>query len=86
MPDTWVHAVIHVIVENQLAMGIAAVESALERMLAEGLNRHEAIHAIGSVLIGEINDGVRDNKGGDLTPAYYEALSELTAAKWRSLA
>jgi hypothetical protein len=47
------HAANHVIVENQLAMGDATVVPAtLARLMQEGLDRHDAIHAIGSVLVG----------------------------------
>jgi hypothetical protein len=45
------HATTHVIVENQVALGDTFVARAvLLRLVAEGLDRHEAIHAIGSVL------------------------------------
>jgi hypothetical protein len=47
------HATAHVIVENQAAMGDATVVPAtLDRLMREGLDRHDAIHAIGSVLVG----------------------------------
>jgi hypothetical protein len=50
LPDKTVHALIHVIVENQVALGDKyPVKSVLSRLIAEGLNRHEAVHAIGSV-------------------------------------
>lgn len=45
------HAAIHTIVENQLAQGEQAiVQDTLQQLLADGLTRHEAIHAIGPVL------------------------------------
>jgi hypothetical protein len=45
------HATIHAIIENQLAEGGDRVIVAnFERVLAGGLNRHEAIHAMGSAL------------------------------------
>ena len=45
------HATIHVIVENQVALGDTfAARAVLLRLIAEGLDRHEAVHAIGSVL------------------------------------
>lgn len=41
------HAMTHVVVENQLALGEATpVPTTLERLMDEGLDRHEAIHAI----------------------------------------
>ena len=47
------HGTVHVVVENELAMGDATVVPAtLDRLMREGLDRHDAIHAIGSVLVG----------------------------------
>jgi hypothetical protein len=41
-----------VIVENQVALGDTfAARAVLLRLMAEGLDRHEAIYAIGSVLV-----------------------------------
>ena len=42
------HAVIHIAVETQLAEGHVATTAAMDRLIAEGLERHEALHAIGS--------------------------------------
>jgi hypothetical protein len=42
-----------VAVETQLAEGHAEATAALDRLLQEGLDRHEALHAIGSVLAEE---------------------------------
>lgn len=51
MPNPRLHALTHVIVENQLAVDQPGeVRPTLERLLAGGLTRHEAIHAIGSVV------------------------------------
>ena len=47
LPNAQLHAVIHVVVENQVALGEDVVVNALARLQAEGLNRHEALHAIG---------------------------------------
>jgi hypothetical protein len=84
------HAVIHAAVESQIAMGDdLPVRRTLLRLLAEGLDRHEAIHAIGSVLAGHLNDLLRKGDA-DALPAsrddrnalYYSALEELTAEDW----
>ena len=54
LPNATGHAIAHVIVENQIALGDElAVERTLNRLVAEGLDRHDAIHAIGSVLVGD---------------------------------
>ena len=47
LPDKTVHALIHVIVENQVALGDKyPVKSVLSRLIAEGLNRHEAVLSV----------------------------------------
>ncbi len=49
LPDLNIHATVHQIVENQLAENFPDVVEALDRLMHQGLNRHEAIHAIASV-------------------------------------
>src|SRR5438132_9770600 len=44
------HASIHTVVENQLALNDEPVVRALARLRTEGLSRHDAVHAIGSVV------------------------------------
>ena len=52
LADESLHATTHVIVENQVALGDTfAAPAVLLRLMAEGLDRHEAIYAIGSVLV-----------------------------------
>jgi hypothetical protein len=80
------HGVVHAIVENQVALGDATVVPAtLARLMDEGLNRHDAIHAVGSVLMGIVFDVIskKDDGGGDLNAKYGRELAELTAASWR---
>ncbi len=51
LPSPRSHAAIHLVIENQVAMGDEIpVAATLQRLLAEGLGRHDAVHAIGSVL------------------------------------
>lgn len=80
------HAATHVIVENQAAMGDAtAVPATLARLMQEGLTRHDAVHAIGSVLMGIIFD--MSTKHRDFNAEEYSrALAALTADNWRSQA
>jgi Domain of unknown function (DUF1841) len=86
MPNGHLHASMHVIVENQLAMRIPQVTSALNRMLAQGLDRHEAIHAVASVLSNHIYEALRNPEAGtDLNQAYLRDLEGLIAEKWLSL-
>ncbi len=83
IPITQLHAAIHTIVENQLAEKIEVTKDALGRLCAEGLERHEAIHAIGSVRIGHIQSLQADAKAPDPNALYSQALQRLTASSWR---
>jgi hypothetical protein len=51
LPNAQLHAVIHVVVENQLALGEEVVVETLARLQREGLGRHDGVHAIGSFLL-----------------------------------
>jgi hypothetical protein len=78
------HAVIHATVETQLAEGHAAAAAALRRLVGEGLDRHEAIHAIGAVVADQIYATM---KGTAFDPAEYERrLHQLDLASWRRMA
>jgi hypothetical protein len=86
-PNAKVHAVIHVVVERQIALGDETpVRRTVQRLMSEGLDRHEAIHAVGLVLAGHMNDLVRGGEpktDEDPNTAYYAALATLTAEEWR---
>lgn len=87
LPNRRLHAAIHVVVENQVAMGDELpVRRCLDRLQAEGLDRHEAIHAIGSVVADHMVDLLKTRvPGGDPHAAYWAELERLTAETWRSL-
>jgi hypothetical protein len=84
LPNERLHAAIHVVVENQVAVGDELpVRRALERLQGEGLDRHEAIHAIGSVLAGHIHDLMkRGAPSRDPNRPYWAELETLTAEGW----
>ncbi|MDH3663348.1 MAG: hypothetical protein OEU92_25585 [Alphaproteobacteria bacterium] len=83
LPSPDVHAVAHVIVENQVALADETpVASVMERLMLEGLDRHEAIHAIGYVLMGALHGAAQGDNEADPTSAYYRELMQLTAKKW----
>jgi len=81
------HAMAHVLVEHQIAVGDAMpVRRTLDRLMRQGLNRHDAIHAIGAVLFEQMRN-VTANRGADpdtdLNIPYFAALERLTPESWR---
>jgi hypothetical protein len=85
LPNAQLHAVIHVVIENQLALGETVVFETLARLQSEGLSRHDALHAIGSVLASDLYELMQD--GSEATGVaygrYLERLQKLTAEDWR---
>ncbi len=87
MPRLRLHAAIHMVVENQVALGDETpVPETLDRLQQEGLNRHDAIHAIGSVLAEHLHEITTDGANGDATEKYFFRIKELTAKTWLSQA
>jgi hypothetical protein len=71
------HAAVHAVVENQLALGQPPhVRAALERLMAQGMTRHEAVHEVGTVVSELIFDLVKKKRPFD-PAAYAEALDGL---------
>jgi len=85
LPNATLHTLIHVIVENQIAMGDdLPVAGILNRLLAEGLDRHDALHAIGSVLVQHMHGILSGSASAeDVNPQYFDDLSKLTAEGWK---
>jgi hypothetical protein len=86
LPNSQLHAVVHVVIENQLALGEEMVVSTLARLQGEGLSRHDALHAIGSVLAEDLYDLMHDEHASTGEPyrRYLERLQKLTARNWRA--
>jgi hypothetical protein len=84
VPQLTLHATIHTVVENQVALGEAEVIDALVRLRAEGLTRHDAVHAVGMVLAEHIYDLLKSTSGttSDPNAPYLDRLRRLTAAEW----
>jgi thioesterase domain-containing protein len=84
LPRLKAHATIHAIVENQVAMGDEIpVRRTLERLQREGLDRHDAIHAVAWVLVLHLHDALNQAlPPGNPHAAYYAELEKLTAEKW----
>jgi hypothetical protein len=78
------HALMHVIVENQLAGGDPPeVRATLERLSRAGVARHDAIHALGSVVAEAIFNILKHKTAFD-REATVRALHELQPEHWRS--
>lgn len=87
LPDMLGHVVLHTIVENQLAAGDGAAMRALRRLMADGLTRHESVHAIAAVNFNFLSKTVRgeqDWPSEDINLLVGKALDALTAEKWLS--
>jgi hypothetical protein len=85
LPNETIHAVMHVIVENQVALGDSfPAKAVLIRLMNEGLDRHEAIHAIGSVLSEKLFAVMSgEDVKGNINADYVEQLKSLSAESWR---
>lgn len=84
VPNDKLHAAIHVVVENQIAEGHAPVVRAMARLTSTGLSRHDALHAIGSVLAEHLFDLFHDTPtNGSQLVNYDAAVERLTAESWR---
>ena len=84
LPNAVLHATFHVIVENQTAMGDELnVARTLKRLMSEGLDRHEALHAIGFVLSNHMCALMNGTASAFSESLYASELESLTLEKWR---
>jgi hypothetical protein len=82
VPNLMLHAMAHVIVENQIASrDPREIGETVARLMAAGLSRHEAIHAVGSVVARWLFDVLQKKEAFDLSRSLPE-LQELRAADW----
>jgi Domain of unknown function (DUF1841) len=83
-PSESMHAAIHVGIENQIALGDELpTRQAVDRLMGEGLDRHEAVHAVGSVLTDQLVEAVKDPEAKAVSQeAYNAAVEELTVERW----
>ena len=77
-----IHAVMHVIVENQLAMKVDSVTETVTKLTRQGLSRHESIHAVGAVLSEGIFNLLKGNTDEFDIKKYRKRLQKLTAKRW----
>jgi hypothetical protein len=75
-PNEKLHATLHAIVETQIALKEETpVGRIARRLIGEGLDRHDAIHAIGMVLAEHIYDVLKTTKSDkDPSAPYFDAL------------
>jgi hypothetical protein len=85
-PNLAAHAAFHVIVENQLALpNQVTARDTLQRLVDEGLSRHDAVHAIASVLAVWVHELLQPTaSAADSEAKYHAKLRRLTAKRWRS--
>ena len=84
LPDEYTHALLHVIVENQIAQEEETpVEAVLHRLTDENLDRHDAVHAIAIILANHMYDLMHGEDAALGNDEYYAELEKLTAEKWQ---
>jgi hypothetical protein len=77
------HVAIHSVVEIQLRDGTPPeTRAALQRLIADGLDRHEAAHAIGTVVADEMSAIMSQGRRYD-EASYVERLRALSAESYR---
>jgi len=83
MPNVRVHALFQTIAENQIAMGDEIPAAAkLRELMAEGLDRHEALHAITSVVGREYYLLMKGELKEDAKVWFEREMKALTKARW----
>jgi predicted transcriptional regulator len=85
LPSVTAHAALHAIVENQLALGLGCVVRAAPRLVSQDLSRHDAIHAVASVLAEHLHEQATAQAPdtAEVVQARYEAAVErLNAKDW----
>ena len=85
LPNPSLHCTLHVIIENQAVLGDETpVAAALQRLVGEGLDRHEAIHAISAELSVIMFKLATPPAGRSINDLYFDKVRKLTAAAWRA--
>ena len=83
LPEEFTHALMHVVVENQIALGEETpVEAVLCRLVDENLDRYDAVHAIASILVNHMFELMHGKDAALDNDDYYAELEKLTAEKW----
>ncbi len=86
VPNHRVHAAFHDVVENQVALGdVMNVARTLRRLMDEGLDRHNALHAIGMVMADHMHRLMTDGNGKIDENEYAADLDSLSVEKLRRM-
>ena len=84
-PKPTLHAALHAVVENQAAANDPpAVTATLTRLCDAGLTRHEAVHAIASVVGDALQSALDGADGGFDVEAYAQDMRALEPGDWRT--
>jgi hypothetical protein len=86
LPNVTVHAAIQAIVENQITEGVESVVRAMARLEQEGLSRHDALHAVGSVVAEYFFSALQAGDGPTERmdqAAFDAAVERLSGRSWR---
>jgi hypothetical protein len=85
LPNAKAHAALHAVVENQLALGVGCVVRAIPRLVSQGLSRHDAVHAVASVVTEMLYERARSDATDTpevVTARYEAAVERLSARGW----
>lgn len=88
LPNKNAHATFHAIIENQIASNDAPVVRAMDRLKAQGLDRHDCIHAIAWVLSQHLFEQMKAEvpDGPEVVNSrYYAGVERLNAKDWLGL-
>jgi hypothetical protein len=87
VPNIEVHTALHVVVENQVASDYEPTKRAMARLQAQGLSRHDAIHAAASVIVNFISE-LHGEQSATERRTYHSrmaaAVERLDAKSWLS--
>ena len=88
LPNANAHAAFHAIIENQIATNDDPVVRAMDRLKAQGLDRHDCIHALAWVLSQHLFEQMKaDVQDGPevMNSRYYAGVERLNAKDWLDL-
>lgn len=80
LPNVGLHAALQSIVETQIAMqDETPIARTVLRLVAEGLDRHEALHCVGKALVESMNEAGQSEIDTDINDIYFRKVASLTA-------